>query len=83
MNFQVGHYSFDIKYESAEAPKEDSYIFVQITSKCRDELTLPIQTKCWFSSGMIKISFMKNILFVINDLDLLNQAYRFSYLPYF
>ena len=64
MNFQVGHYSFDIKYESAEAPKEDSYIFVQITSKCRDELTLPIQTKCWVSSGMIKISFMKNILFL-------------------
>ena len=78
MNFQVGHYSFDIKYESGKALKEDSYIFVQITSKCRDELTLPIQTKCWVSSGMIKISFMKNILFLFNtldnDLDLQNQA---------
>ena len=46
---KVGAYAFELTSKKANA---NSYVYVQIDSKCRDEQTLPFQTKCWTSSGI-------------------------------
>ena len=74
---QVGAYAFELTSKKSNA---NSYVYVQIDSKCRDEQTLPFQTKCWTSSGTNQ-NFRFTV--VLKDNNLHSHSYHLHFGPYF
>ena len=52
---QVGDIEFVINFDDA---RPNSYIVVGVTSKSRDEKTLPIKANCWPNTGIYILSFL-------------------------